>query len=96
MEIGDAQWNRTWVFSPRCFSEILDSARLPNKKNTDLFNKLEIRRQRENRHPDVEPNHCCFITVTHSQKRGGWKWGGQIGVTGEKGDRNEIAGLAAG
>ena len=41
-------------------------------------------------------NICCFIAVAHSQKRGGWKWGGQIGVTGGKGDRNEMAGIAGG
>ena len=37
-----------------------------------------------------------FIAVAHSQKRGGRKWGGQIGVTGGKGDRNEMAGIAGG
>ena len=41
-------------------------------------------------------HNCCFIAVAHSQKRGGRKWGGQIGVTGGKGDRNEMAGIAGG
>ena len=37
------------------------------------------------------------LSLLHiAKKRGGQKWGGQIGVTGGKGDHNKMAGIAGG